>query len=91
MKVWDCGCYAFGFKREIVAIRGGIGWLSSRLAVYQTLSVEYPSFYLFLACGLCYFFYFVVLLPCFRWRFVDVQDSDIFLSSRHVPDWQPRI
>ena len=66
----------------------------SRLALYQTLSIECP--YLFLACALCYcsflfvvFVLFFVLFLCSRWSFVDVP---LIFSwpIDHVPDWQPR-
>ena len=37
-------CNAFRCKCEIIAIRGGVSD-ASRLAVYQTLSIEYPSIF----------------------------------------------
>ena len=44
LRVRSCRCYAFGCKCEIVAILGGGGASDdSRLAVYQTLSVECHS------------------------------------------------
>ena len=67
----------------------------SRLAIYQTISIECP-------CLLVYFVYFwdvcfvnapsffVVLVFCCRCSFVNVP---LIFSCRadHVPDWQPRI
>ena len=68
----------------------------SRLALYQTLSIECP----FLSfSGMCICFcscLFVVFLKlgfveffCFCWSFVKV--SLIFCPADHVPDWQPRV
>ena len=94
LNVWGnhCGCYAFGCKCEIVAIRGSIGWL----AVYSYLS-SVPFFYLFLACDLCHPFLFDVLLPCSLkknqncWRFVDVPLIFSCPADHVLPGWQPHI
>ena len=73
----------------------------SRLAPYQTLSIECP-FYILLACALCYYSFFLfvvftlflfVLFLCSRWSFVDVPLL-FSCSADHVvvvPDWQSRI
>ena len=65
---------------------------SSRLALYQTFSIEC----LFLSfSGLCFVLLFLsfcrfVLFLCSRWSSVDV--PLIFSGpTGHVPDWQPRI
>ena len=77
----------------------------SRLAVYQTLSIECPSsiFFWHVVCVIVPFVFkekvllfppfcrvFVLFLfSCSRWSFVDV--PLIFSrSADHVPDWQPR-
>ena len=71
----------------------------SRLALYQTLSIECPSSIFF------WHVYFVIIVPffltflffvclgfffCSRWSFVDVP-LIFFCPADHVPYWQPRI
>ena len=69
----------------------------SRLALYQTLSIECSSSIFFLA-GIYWYrsFLFVVSVSfryvffCSRWSFVDVP-LIFFCPADQVPDWQPRI
>ena len=70
----------------------------SRLALYQTLSIECP-FHIFFWHGLCvivpFFLSFLscfcfVLFPCSGWSFVDAPLT-FSCPASHVPDWQPRI
>ena len=69
----------------------------SRLALYQLLSIEFPSriFYghlYFVIVSFFLSFLFLFLLLCFffgsRWSFVDVA-LIFFCPADHVPDWQP--
>ena len=71
----------------------------SRLALYQTLSIECPSsifFWHVLFICFCSFlfivfvFVVVVFFFCSRWSFVDVP-LILFCPADNVPDWQPRI
>ena len=69
----------------------------SRLALFQTLSIECPSSIVF------WHVYFAILVPfslpfllvvcvffCSHWSLVDVPLIS-FCPADHVPDWQPRI
>ena len=68
----------------------------SRLALYQTLSIECPSsiffwrLYFVIVSFFLSFLFFVLLFFCSRWSFVDVP-LIFFCPADHVPNWQPRI
>ena len=69
----------------------------SRLALYQTLSIECSStffwhvyFVILVAFFLSSFVLFLLYLFFSRWSFVDVP-LIFFCPADHVPDWQPRI
>ena len=89
---------AFGICSLLFAIstREGIGWLSSRPALNQTLSIcRVPLFHLFIACDWYFLFGLLFLCCCVFDALIGACrcSSDLFLSSRPrtVPDWQPRI
>ena len=73
----------------------------SRLALYQTLSIECPSstfffFSFFLAGVFCYCSFFFVVSVSFRFVFFCSLVGAFFFffffcPADHVPDWQPRI
>ena len=69
----------------------------SRLALYQTRSIECPSSIFFLAGVFCYCSFLLVVSVsfryvffCSRWSFVDVP-LIFFCPADPVPDWQPHI
>ena len=70
----------------------------SRLALYQTLSIECPSIFFwhvpgFYSCSFLFvgFVLFCFVVFCSRWSFVDVSTLIFFYPADHVPDWRPRI
>ena len=67
---------------------GGVS-VGSRLAVYQTLFIEFPSS-IFFWYVLCVIVLFLFLFSCSCWSFVDVP-LIFYCPADHVPDWQQRI
>ena len=73
----------------------------SRLALYQTLSIERPFciFFWDVLCVTVPFFFVIFVLFCFLFFFscscCSFVDDDVplifFCPADHAPDWQPRI